>query len=87
MYGVAIIPSWHGLIHNLEDEVEVALLHLTWSFVGCFACVSGWGVRALYLLFVFVKMSSLSDIILLKQVVVLWIAHKAIITSLEGKRM
>jgi hypothetical protein len=46
--------------------------------------MSGWGVRALYLLFVFVKMSSLSDIVLLKQVVVLWITHKAIITSLEA---
>ena len=46
--------------------------------------MSGQGVGALYLLFIFVEMSYTSDIILLKQVVVLWIAHKAIITSLEA---
>ena len=46
----------------------------------------GWGVGALYLLFIFVEMSSTSDIILLKQVVVLQITHRAIITSLEASK-
>jgi hypothetical protein len=46
-------------------------------------CVGGVG--ALYLLFVFVKMSSLSDIIMLtKQVAEVQITHRAIITSLEA---
>ena len=40
----------------------------------------------LCLLFVLVEMSSTSDIILLKQVIVLQIAHRAIITSLEANK-
>ena len=40
----------------------------------------------LCLLFVLVEMSSTSDIILLKQVIVLQIAHRAIITSLEASK-
>jgi hypothetical protein len=47
--------------------------------------MSDCGVGALYLpVCICYNEFSLSDIILLKQVVVLWIAHKVIITSLEA---
>ena len=48
--------------------------------------MSGRGVGALYLLFIFVEMSYTSDIILLKQVVVLQIAHRAVVTPLEASK-
>lgn len=48
--------------------------------------MSGWKVWVFYLLFIFMKISSLSDVILPKQVVILWIAHRAIITLLETSK-
>ena len=59
---------------------------LAWRYVHNFASMSGWGVGVLYVLFVFVRMSSLFEIILLKQVLVLQITHRAIITSLEASK-
>jgi hypothetical protein len=70
----------------LIQKDEAAPLQLAYLFCTLFASMLGWGIGALYLLFTFVEMSSTSDTILLKQVVVLQIVHSTVITTLETSK-